>query len=116
MRPTLAALLFMDKATRKKLASGGILAKAKDDGDDKRVNLTGIDVGYGSADLALRFGVLPPPYPPAEAKGTRSMVLPGFNTLRHMSHRRLPDRIILATHAKPGCHRIHTIQDVGRHT
>ncbi len=63
--------LRIDKAMRKKLAAEGILTEANDDAGEDRVDLTGIDIGNGAANLALRFNVLPPPLPFAEAIGQR---------------------------------------------
>jgi hypothetical protein len=63
--------LRTDKATRKKLAAEGVLAKVKIEGGVDQVDLTGINIGFGAANLALHFAVLSRPFPPAEAIGVR---------------------------------------------
>jgi hypothetical protein len=75
--------LLTDKATRKKLAAEGVLAKAKGKDGVDQVDLTGIDVGYGAAHLDLRFAVSSGPFPPAEAIGVHpnNDITFGYNLL-----------------------------------
>ena len=64
--------LWIDAATRQKLASEGNLTVARGKDANGRVDVAGIHIGSGAAALGLRFNLHSQPFVPARAIGVRS--------------------------------------------